>query len=201
MRESLASRSPLGHGARRPPLGLLLLVGAVAASEELLNFRLSPEFAAFLVGPLGRIATSQEQAEFLKLTSDEGAQEFIERFWAARDPDPEGPGNPVREKAERRIAEADRRFREEASAGHRTDRGVVFVLYGEPQRIDYQPGEFKGEPPHEVWTYGPDSPLGLDGKKPARQYRFVQRDGRVVTFTPGFRRPRPEGGPAAPPLP
>lgn len=169
------------------------------ATEELLNFRLSPAYAAWLVGPLGKLATPEEQRTFLALRTDEEARTFIERFWAVRDPDPQRPGNPVRETAEQRIAEADRRFSEAASLGHRTDRGIIFVLYGEPRKIDYEPGQFRGEPPREVWTYGPDAPPGLDGKKPARQYRFVEKDGRVVQFVPGFRRPRPEAGTAAPP--
>jgi GWxTD domain-containing protein len=181
-------------------IGLAFVATALAASEELLNFRLSPDYAAFLVGPLGKIATPQEREAFLKLTNDEAAQAFVEQFWAARDPDPGTPGNPVRELAERRIAEADRRFREGAALGHRTDRGVIFVLYGEPQRIDYEPGEDPGEPPREVWTYGPNAPKGLDGKKPERQYRFVELDGRYVTYLPGLRRPRRALEPAWPPM-
>lgn len=181
-------------------MGLAFVATALAASEELLNFRLSPDYAAFLVGPLGKIATPQEREAFLELTNDAAAQAFVEQFWATRDPDPGTPGNPVRELAERRIAEADRRFREGAALGHRTDRGVIFVLYGEPKRIDYEPGEFPGEPPREVWTYGPNAPKGLDGKKPERQYRFVQQDGRFVTYLPGLRRPRRVPEPGSPPL-
>jgi GWxTD domain-containing protein len=163
-----------------------------AADTDLLNLSLSPELATWLIGPMARLATPQEEREFLAIAEDAAAQAFIERFWAARDPDPARPGNPVRENAEARSLEADRRFGEMDYPGRRTDRGTLFVVYGEPETIEHEPGEFKGDPPLEVWRYSADAQAGLDGKRPERRVRFVERGGRTVLYYPGQRRRRPE---------
>lgn len=184
-------------GARALAVALLLgaLVAAPAAprdSADLLNLRLSPELATWLVGAHGRMASKEERREFLGLVDDASARQFIERFWARRDPDPERPGNSVRQGAETRAAEADRRFTQGAYPGRRTDRGTILVLYGEPEKIEYEPGEFRGDPPLEVWRYPPRAPAGLDGRRPDRRYRFVERDGEVVLYVPGARPLRPQ---------
>ena len=171
----------------------LALAAAPTAADsklDLLNLALSPELASWLVGANARLATTAEQKEFLALADDAAAAAWIERFWQKRDPDPTRPGNPVRETAEQRAAEADRRFSEADAAGRRTDRGTIFVLYGEPEESTHEPGDFKGEPPVEVWTYPKDAPAGLDGKRPEPRYRFIERGDRTVFYAPGVARPR-----------
>lgn len=179
-----------------------LLVAALAASGapaldavDLFNPLLSPELASWLVGPYGRIATKEEIREFGAATTDEQARGVIETFWARRDPDAERPGNPVRDLAEERAAEADRRFSERGYPGRRTDRGAIYVLYGEPEKVDHEPGDFVGDPPLEVWSYPRGGDPGLDGKKPARRYRFVERGDLTVLYVPTLRRPRPSTRP------
>ncbi len=159
-------------------------------SIDLLNLALAPELAGWLVGPHARLASKEEEREFLALGDDAAAQAFIDRFWAKRDPDPERPGNPVRELAEQREVEADRRFTEAGVAGRRTDRGTIFVLYGEPKESEHEPGDFKGEPPVEVWRYGRDAQKGLDGEAPDLRYRFVTAEGVTVFYRPGALRQR-----------
>lgn len=170
-------------------LALALAVAPAGALSrdpiDLLNVALSPEWASWLIGPWARLASDDEVREFQKLTRDEDAAAFVERFWARRDPDPARPGNPVREAAERRAEEADRRFTEAGVAGRRTDRGTVFVLYGEPEKSEFQPSPLYGEPPLEVWTYPAAAARGLDGKAPARTYRFVKRDDLTQFYWPG----------------
>jgi GWxTD domain-containing protein len=155
------------------------------AAADLINFTISPEHGTWLIGPYGRLATDDEVRAFMALVDDAQVPDFIERFWARRDPDPARPGNPVREAAEQRAAEADRRFTEAAVAGRRTDRGAVFVLYGEPEEIEFQPSEIYGEPPIEFWRYDQDAPAGLDGRSPQRAYRFIKRDDLTVHYVPG----------------
>jgi len=170
-------------------LALALAVDPAGAARyeaaDLVNVLLSPEWASWLIGPYVRMATEQEVREFGKLTRDEDAAAFVERFWARRDPDPARPGNPVREAAERRAEEADRRFTEAGVTGRRTDRGAIFVIYGEPEKVDHEPSQIYGEPPLEVWTYPASAPRGLDGRPPARFYRFVKRDDLTGFYVPG----------------
>jgi GWxTD domain-containing protein len=60
--------------------------------------------------------------------------ELMRRFWESHDPAPETPKNEFREEIRRRIHYANIWFRD-AEEGWRTDRGRVWILYGEPDEI------------------------------------------------------------------
>lgn len=144
---------------------------------ELINPLLGPEYTQWMVGPVSWMATKKEIEEFQTLTSDEEAARFIEEFWAERDPVPQRPDNPLRETFRKRAEVADSLYREGGLPGHRTDRGTIFVLYGEPEDVDYQVSPEPGDPLLEVWVYPKGAPEGLDGDTPDRAYRFVEREG------------------------
>jgi GWxTD domain-containing protein len=176
----------------------LLWLGACSAgppardAADLTNSRLRPAYAQWLVGPIAAMATPEEEQEFLALEDDFAAADFIEAFWSRRDPDPSLPGNAVRETFERRVEEADRLFGESGVSGRKTARGVIHVLYGEPERTDYEIPR-NGGPAVEVWFYPEDAPAGLDGRPPDGSYRF-QKVGDVTDFyRPGGPPPRPQG--------
>lgn len=154
------------------------------ARAELVNVLVSPEYSRWLIGPIWFMATPAERAEFLEIADDQRAATFIEEFWKRRDPEPEIFGNPVRALFEERAEEADRRFRERARLGRSTDRGTIWILYGEPERIEFDTSLDPREPDLEVWTYPKDAPPGLDGEKPARRYWFAGKDGEIVLHTP-----------------
>lgn len=162
----------------------LLAVGPALADRpsyedfELINPLLGPEYAQWLLGPISWMATPKEVEEYQALTSDEEAARFIEEFWAERDPYPQRPDNPLRKTFEERVDQADSLYRQGGLPGHRTDRGTIYVLYGEPEKVDYQVSPEPGDPLLEVWEYPKkDAPEGLDGEKPERFYRFVERGG------------------------
>jgi GWxTD domain-containing protein len=177
--------------------------GAVSGSRSLaamLNPALGPEYSSWMVGAVSRLATPEEVNEYLALRDDQQAAAFIERFWQRRDPTPDKPGNPLRQAFDERSEEADRRFSEAGLLGRRTDRGVVFILYGSPQKTDYEVSPVPNGPPVELWVYGAQSPSGLDGKRPSPFYRFIKNGdltvlyaGRAavpVTLTPSSEPPR-----------
>ena len=163
------------------------VLAAVAEREEidLINVALGPAWANWMIGPWGRMATDRELVEFRRLDDDAEAEAWVEAFWARRDPDPERPGNPVRQLAEQRAEEADRRFTEGTIPGRRSDRGTVFVLYGEPEEIDHESGPKVGDPVLEIWRYPKGAEAGLDGERPDRRYRFAESNGRVRFYVPG----------------
>jgi GWxTD domain-containing protein len=165
---------------------------------DLLNVALSPRYAGWLIGPYGRLASDQEIRQYLGLSSDDAAADFISSFWERRNPHPGSPDNAVRDLAEQRVTEADRRFSEGGVPGRRTDRGTTFVLYGEPDKIEFEPSQLYGEPPLEVWSYPADAPKGLDGKKPKRSYRFVKRGDLTVFYVRGRPGRFTQGGPGGP---
>lgn len=156
--------------------------------EELFNPLLGVDHCAWLVGPIARIASAEEIERYMSLVADQDAEAFIQSFWAQRN-----EGTPIfhetpRDRFEARVAVADKRFSEAATAGSKTDRGTIFVVYGEPSSTFYEePREVGGLAP-EVWEYPEDAPPGLDGDPPARRYRFIKLGDHTVFFEEKMRR-------------
>jgi GWxTD domain-containing protein len=203
------------------PLMMLLVIVLVAASgarapaaqkvhtaEELFQPFLEGELSQWMVGPIGRLASEDEIDAYLRLKTAEDAKQFIDAFWAKRDPDVGKDGNPVLDLFETRAAEADKKFSEAAVAGRRTDRGTILILYGEPESVDYEEFRDVSGPDVELWRYSKKAESGLDGRRPEREYRFAKLDDltrfysaremndsrRHDTSQPGF----PSGAPGDP---
>ena len=184
-----------GRSALCAALALALLVaGAVEARkkprarEELTNFLLGPERSLWLVGAIARIASDDEVERYLNLTSDDDAEAFIEEFWTRRrSSDAVWPAKQPQGVYETRAREADRRFGEGARQGRRSDRGTVYILYGEPEEVKYEVASRPGFPPIEVWAYPKKGDKGLDGKSPQRYYYFTKRGEYTVETVPPSR--------------
>lgn len=183
----------------RTGAAVLVLILAIACGSapprtrraaDLTNPFLGPEHSSWLIGPIGLIANPDEIEVYLALTDDAQAAQFIEQFWAQRDPNSDKPGNPLREAFDKRSAEADRMFTEAGYRGRRTDRGTIFVVYGPPSTTDFEISPSRDEPAIEAWTYNSTTPAGLDGRKPAALYRFIKRGDLTVTYLPGQPDPR-----------
>jgi GWxTD domain-containing protein len=148
---------------------------------ELINPLVGPEFTQWLVGPISWMASKKEIEGFLAIADDESASRFVERFWQERDPYPERPDNPHRELFEERAAKADSLYAEGGLPGRRTARGSIYVLYGEPEKVDHEVAPDPGDPLMEVWRYPKGHPEGLDGERPDKEYRFIKR-GETTIF-------------------
>jgi GWxTD domain-containing protein len=160
---------PLAGGERTPP------------PEELTNFRLGPDLATWLVGPLSRLASAEERTAYLQLADDAAAERFIAEFWERRGgirPFPPTPGYLFQE----RVARADVLYREGHHAGHRTDRGTIYALHGAPAAIEFEASPSPGGEPIEIWLYPKDAPPGLDGDSPKRVYSFRRSADGVTRF-------------------
>ena len=84
-------------------------------------------------GPVSWLMTADEKKTWAQLTSDGERAEFVDKFWAARNPNGDGGENTFRTGFERRVAFADAKFvQDEKKRGSMTDRGMVFVLLGPP---------------------------------------------------------------------
>jgi GWxTD domain-containing protein len=81
------------------------------------------------------LITPEEKDVFSKLQAAEEKESFIEQFWLRRDPDPSTPTNEFREEHYRRIAYANERFAE-GTPGWLTDRGRIYIIHGQPDRIE-----------------------------------------------------------------
>jgi GWxTD domain-containing protein len=137
------------------------------------------------------LETTDEEEMFARLSPGE-QERFLNDFWEKRDPDPERPGNAARETYLLRVAYANQNFtRPGLEKGMFSDRGRVFIRYGEPNEILQQvipagdetlsqmiqqlaseedrspehlrqPGPGGDMRPFEVWIYTGDIPLPPD---------------------------------------
>jgi GWxTD domain-containing protein len=125
------------------------------------------------------IIDDAERTAFLKLTTDEERDKFIEQFWLRRDPTPGSEKNEFREEHYRRIGYTNRHFRS-ARPGWRTDRGHMYIVYGPPDEIESHPRKrdgvhSSGPPPQfasEVWLY-----RHIDGVGENVTVTFIDRSG------------------------
>lgn len=101
---------------------------------------------------LSYIARPGEMDALKKLTTLEERVVAIEDFWKERDPTPGTAENEFREEFYRRIITANRNFRFMRRPGWRSDRGRIYIQYGEPDQLDdypYLPNRW----PLQVWHY------------------------------------------------
>jgi len=107
------------------------------------------------------IITKDELAAAKRLTTPEEKDAFIRSFWERRDPTPGTAENEYRDEHYRRIAIANERFTT-ATIGWRTDRGKMYIRFGQPDNIDHndsagsttmRSGENHMTVPFETWEY------------------------------------------------
>ncbi|MFB3902688.1 MAG: GWxTD domain-containing protein [Acidobacteriota bacterium] len=78
------------------------------------------------------LISKEERNVFSKLTSNEEREQFIEQFWARRDPDRSTAANEFKEEHYRRIAYANEHFKS-GIPGWLTDRGQIYIKFGPPK--------------------------------------------------------------------
>ncbi|HWY69770.1 MAG TPA: GWxTD domain-containing protein [Terriglobales bacterium] len=110
------------------------------------------------------IISDEEKSAFKQLSNDEERDNFIEAFWARRDPTPDTVENEFKEEHYQRIAYANEHF-PAGIPGWKTDRGRMYIMYGKPDEIESHPSggtynrpqeEGGGETstyPFETWRY------------------------------------------------
>ncbi len=140
--------------------------------DDLINPFLGPGHASWLVGPVGQLADEEERTLYLLLESDDEAAAFVDEFWRSRDAS-------LRRRFDLRAAVADKRYSESGRLGRRTDRGMVYILFGDPEKTAWEEHRDVDDPDVQLWTYAKSAARGLNGRKPARRYRFA-RDGDVM---------------------
>lgn len=134
------------------PILLALLVLAPAAFPQKKE-KLAKNYREWLEHDVVYLITKEERENFLKLTTDEARDRFMEHFWEVRNPNPGSPTNEYKDEIYKRIAFANSRFGVgSAEEGWRTDRGRAYILLGAPQ----QKQVFRNSAnlyPIEIWFY------------------------------------------------
>jgi len=133
-------------------------------AQKNLKAELKDTYKSWLEQDAAYIISDEERAAFKNLSNDEERDAFIENFWLRRNPNPDSPENEFREEHYRRIAYANEHFAA-GKPGWKTDRGHIYISFGQPDSIDSHPSggsynrpvdEGGGETstfPFEVWRY------------------------------------------------
>ncbi|MFQ6009053.1 MAG: GWxTD domain-containing protein, partial [Candidatus Zixiibacteriota bacterium] len=104
------------------------------------------------IDQLRYIATRSEIEKLKGIESFEERLKAFQDFWAQHDPTPETPQNELKLEFYRRVRIANKRFAVMRREGWRTDRGRIFIQYGEPDQIDDYPVAAYRRP-YQVWHY------------------------------------------------
>ncbi len=123
--------------------------------------KLDPVNADF-ISKVKYIISKKERKIFLELPDSEREQ-FIEKFWERRDPEPDTEENEFKMEYFSRIERASELFISEAKPGWLTDRGRIYILFGPPtDRIRYPMGGDPYSRCREIWYYGAFPVVFLD---------------------------------------
>ena len=137
---------------------LLSALGRVTPSHAVTVKQLPPTYHKWLVEDVPYIITQDEKKEFLRLTTDDQRDHFIEQFWETRNPTPHSPINTFKEEHYRRLAYVRDRFGDARyNNGWRSDMGQVYITLGPPQQIAKH-HEGMATRPVEIWFYESPSP-------------------------------------------
>jgi GWxTD domain-containing protein len=98
------------------------------------------------------IASVPEQEKYKSISTAEAKREFFYNFWKARDENPADERNDYFNNYLKRIADSNERFSALGKDGWKTDKGRVYVVYGEPSEIERFPNETNTKP-YEFWRY------------------------------------------------
>lgn len=98
------------------------------------------------------IATSAEVEQYKKLNTEDGKRQFMNDFWKARDQFSESSRNQFYIEYIQRVETANARYTTLSRPGWKTDRGRIFLMYGEPTEIERYPSQIETRP-YEIWQY------------------------------------------------
>lgn len=98
------------------------------------------------------LATDQEAQGFARLGTAEARREFLARFWTEVERGRGGFAEITRVDYLQRVGVANQKFRVHGREGWQSDRGRVFLLYGEPDDKERVPSN-EDTKPYEIWYY------------------------------------------------
>ncbi|MEJ2482793.1 MAG: GWxTD domain-containing protein [Gemmatimonadota bacterium] len=122
-----------------------LIAFAVITLSAGIGFSALPDnWRDYFEGPPGYLITRKERKQWKKVDTPAQAEQFIDLFWAKRDPNLETPLNEFKEAFDLRVEAADTSFSNDRERGAMTDRGKVLILLGRPARRAERSSETPG---------------------------------------------------------
>ena len=106
------------------------------------------------VEQLRYIASGKERKKLKKLEDSpvEKRVEAFKEFWKSHDKYPETPENETMAKYYARMRHANEYFSVVNEEGWRTDRGRIYIIFGEPDHVEKYPFELSTVP-YQIWYY------------------------------------------------
>lgn len=153
---SVRGRNPrpfLPLAARGFALSLALLLSLSGLCFAQKKQKLESSYREWLERDVTYIITKGERDTFLRLTTDDARDKFVEQFWEIRNPTPGSPSNPFKDEHYQRLAYANDHFgHESGNQGWRTAMGRTYIVLGPPsQKSNYH--DSQDLRPMEVWFY------------------------------------------------
>ena len=107
---------------------------------------------ASAVSQLRYVAKDREIRAIREASTPEERFRLFQGFWDKRDPTPGTRRNERMEEYYYRVAFANRNYSRFRDSGWDTDRGEVFIRFGEPDYVDQHSYDY-GDKPYQVWYY------------------------------------------------
>ncbi|HEY4640379.1 MAG TPA: GWxTD domain-containing protein [Thermoanaerobaculia bacterium] len=105
---------------------------------------MAQKYVDFGKGPATWLMTRDEQKKWKTIANDADAQEFIDLFWARRDPTPGTFGNEFKAEFDARVKYADDKLGDRNGKGSMSDRGRALIVLGFPTMTDSSAGQQRG---------------------------------------------------------
>ncbi len=116
---------------------LFSMIFAFSACNGISKLDLEPESLEFYQ-KTSILFTKIEKKKFKKLNSIKDRKKFIQQFWLVRNPNPHSDDNIYKDEINRRWDFVNHYFNEGSRAGWQTDRGRIYMQFGEPDHIESQ---------------------------------------------------------------
>lgn len=123
----------------------------VKLSSNLFSF-LSGEECDEIFDKSKYIATSSEKNVYNQLSTTESKRDFLEQFWQKRSEAAQEGESASYKRYMQRVDEADIKFKGIRKSGSQTERGRVYITYGNPNRVETYPNESNLKP-YEIWYF------------------------------------------------
>lgn len=98
------------------------------------------------------LMTSAQINEYKKNKELDAKRNFLFNLWKKLDTDPNTPINEFKNEYLERVRISNERYASMGRKGMKTDRGRIYILYGQPDQIDRYPNSTNMKP-YEVWSY------------------------------------------------
>lgn len=108
-----------------------------------------------LIDQLLYIATTDELDKINNASTEELKEKYFIEFWRSKDPSPNTNKNELMIEYYKRIDIANKRYTHYID-GWKTDMGMVYIIYGEPNNVERHPYN-EGTKPYEIWDYYEDN--------------------------------------------